>query len=159
MGLDITAYKKLSVVEVPKLDEDGELVNWETEWIPGESMVWSEKHFPGRGEGIDPKKAYTWEDAFGFCAGSYSGYNWWRRQLEKFAEGEEFQELINFADNEGVIGFVVSKKLAEDFNDNMQKAVNFSESLGDESKYWLESYLDWKRAFEVASDNGAVEFR
>lgn len=62
MGLDITAYKNLKVVEEPQIDEDGELVNWDTEWRPGASMEWSEKHFPGRGEGIDPQKVYSWKE-------------------------------------------------------------------------------------------------
>lgn len=87
MGLDITAYKKLTVVENPKVDEDGELENWESNWQPGPSMDWSEKHFPGRGEGIDSKLVYEWEGRIGFRAGSYSGYNWWRSKLESLAEG------------------------------------------------------------------------
>lgn len=158
MGLDITAYKKLKVVENPQLDEDGEIVNWETEWRPGGSMEWSEKHFPGRGEGVDPQKVYTWEDSLEFRAGSYSGYNWWRARLEKFAEGEDFQELINFADNEGVIGSVVSRKLANDFNKNAERASLYALTLGEEADYWFKLYKLWQEAFEMAADSGAVDF-
>jgi hypothetical protein len=157
MGLDITAYKKLKIVENSILDEDGNPVNWETEWKPGVSMEWSEQHFPGRGEGIDPNTVYTWEDEFGFRAGSYTGYNWWRNKLEEISDGESFQELINFADNEGVIGYVVSKKLAKDFTENEERAVEFAKKL-DESEWWLNQYRNWKRAFEIASENGAVDF-
>lgn len=45
MGLDITAYKRLGVVENPEIDEDGYLENYETEWTPGISMKWSETYF------------------------------------------------------------------------------------------------------------------
>ncbi|MES1046340.1 hypothetical protein HYI36_00780 [Bacillus sp. Gen3] len=157
MGLDITAYRKLKVVENPQIDEYGELENWDTEWRPGGSMEWSEKHFPGRGEGIDPQKVYSWEEEFGFRAGSYSGYNWWRAKLEQFASGNDFDELINFADNEGVIGFIVSKKLAKDFKENEIKAKEFAETIND-GDWWFSQYQRWKKAFEIASDNGAVDF-
>lgn len=162
MGLDISAYKNLKVVENPKLDEDGDLVNWDIEWTPGESMEWSEKNWPGRGEGLEHDKVYTFEDEFSFRAGSYSGYNWFRKELKHFAKAsgkeEDFQELINFADNEGVIGPVVSKKLAEDFADNYNDAKEYADSLND-GDYWFSSYENWKQAFEVASINGAVNFR
>ncbi len=157
MGLDITAYRKLKVVEEPKFDEYGDLVEWDTQWKPGGSMEWSEEHFPGQGEGVDPQKVYTWEEAFGFRAGSYSGYNWWRAKLELFAEGEDFRELINFADNEGVIGPVVSKKLAKDFEKNKEKAQEFSKTL-DDGEWWFGQYKRWQEAFEMAADNGAVDF-
>lgn len=159
MGLDIRAYKNLTEVINPELDEDGDNVHWDTEWTPGASMKWSEKHFPGRGEGIDADKTYKWEDTYGFRAGSYSGYNRWRRALERFAVNKAFYELTEFADNEGVIGFVVAKKLAKDFADYEEQAKAYAKELGEEGEYWLEKYYDWKQAFEMASENGAVEFR
>lgn len=158
MGLDITAYKNLKAVENPELDEDGELVNWENEWKPGASMEWSEENFPGRGEGIDFKKVYTWKEAFDFRAGSYSGYGWWRHNLDRFMGKTAFQELIDFADNEGVIGFIVAQKLANDFKANYEKVEKFSETLGENGDYWLQSYRNWQKAFEMAADHGAVDF-
>lgn len=161
MGLDITAYKRLVVVENPEIDEDGELIHWDSNWQPGASMDWSEKHFPGRGEGIDSKAVYCWEDRYGFRAGSYSGYNHWRSQLESFAKkigkNEAFQELIDFADNEGVIGPIVSKKLANDFTENKMEALKFSKTLEDDG-WFFEKYEDWELAFTMAADNGAVDF-
>lgn len=158
MGLDITAYRKLEIVATPKNDEHGKWDNCEREWRPGESMEWSEKHFPGRGEGIDPHEVYTWKEQFSFHAGSYSGYGWWRSKLEEFKGDVAFQELIDFADNEGVIGFVVSKKLAGDFAKHEESAVEFSKTLGENGKSWLDLYSSWKVAFEMALDNGAIEF-
>lgn len=158
MGLDITAYKKLSVVENPKFDDDGDLVDWESQWRPGASMVWSEKHFPGRGDGIIPETVYSWEEEYDFPAGSYHGYNFWRSKLNDFMGDKAFQELINFADNEGVIGPVVSKKLAKDFADYEEQATAYSESLEDNGKWWIDKYHSWKKAFEMASDGGAVDF-
>ena len=39
----------------------------------------------------------------------------WRDKLNEFAGNVAFQELIDFADNEGVIGSELSKKLYDDF--------------------------------------------
>ena len=157
MGLDITAYKKLKVVEKPEIDEYGDIVNYDTEWKPGAGMKWSEECFPGRGEGIEPLKVYSWGKSFEFRAGSYSGYNLWRSKLKSFARDSSFQELINFADNEGVIGPIVSKKLAKDFKENEVKAKEFSDTF-DDGEYWIALYIKWQKAFEMATDNGAVNF-
>lgn len=160
MGLDVTAYKKLKVVECPQLDKYGELVNWETEWRPGASMEWSEKHFKGRGEGVVASNVYTYEDSFDFRAGTYSGYNFWRAKLDEFKGSEAFQELINFADNEGVIGYVISKKLLEDFKKYEKEAEEFSKTFDDvgDGKWFIRQYRVWMKAFEMASDGGAVSF-
>lgn len=157
MGLDITAYKKLKVVENPEFDEYGELVNWRTEWRPGESMKWSEKHFKGRGEGVDADSVYTFESGYGFGAGSYSAYNYWREILEQFKGNVAFQELINFADNEGVIGPVVSKKLFEDFTRYEKEAEEYAKTIED-GEWFIKQYRKWLKAFGVASDGGAVDF-
>lgn len=158
MGLDITAYKKLSKVENPKLDDDGYPENWQTEWKPGGGMIWSESCFPGRGEGVEPNTVYKYEDEFDFRAGSYSGYGWWRERLEEISDGNSFLELINFADNEGVIGSVVSKKLYNDFVSNAELAEKYSKTIGEDGEYWFDKYNSWMKAFEMAMDDGAVNF-
>lgn len=161
MGLNIIAYRQLKPVQNPTLDEDGYPISWEAEWKPGTSMKWSENIWPGRGEGISPDTVYTFDDKFDFRAGSYNGYNRWREKLEEFADGRDlFLELINFADNEGVIGPIVSAKLAIDFMENAEAAISFANARIDESEHewWLEKYSDWRKAFEMASDNGAVDF-
>lgn len=157
MGLDITAYKNLKEVVNPQIDGEGYPINDETEVKFGTSMKWSEKYFPGRGEGIDADKVYTWEDSIGFRAGSYSGYGRWRATLENFAEGNQFYELIEFADNEGTIGYVVSAKLYKDFKDNEDRAKKYSKNM-DDGEYWFEKYKEWEEAFEYAKEHGAVNF-
>lgn len=162
MGLDITAFCQMAPVLNPELDSAGEPKDWKNHFMPGSSMEWSEKAFPGRGEGIDARTVYSFADSFSFRAGSYSEYNVWRRKLalmvgvpEKIMFTERtgpFAELINFADNEGVIGPVVSAKLAKDFADHLHEA----EVIG---CWFLDSYKNWHKAFKMASDNGAVDFR
>lgn len=163
MGLDITAYKGLIKVENPELDESGCPENWEAEITF--STEYTERGFPGRTAGLpDEKEVYAFEDKCGFRAGSYSGYNNWRNQLAKLAgykcdkdcwnnhTSGPFYELINFFDNEGIIGPIVAAKLAMDFSEFKAKA----EAVEDE--YLFEKYCEWRNAFIMASDNGVVVF-
>ncbi|MGL6217484.1 MAG: hypothetical protein ACRC36_05570 [Lacrimispora sphenoides] len=157
MGLDITAFKKLKKVETPEVDKYGYPIG-DNQWCPGESMVWSEQEFPGRGKGIEPWCVYTWGDIVHTRIGSYSSYNGWRDVLEEFRTNKDFEELIEFADNEGVIGYVVAEKLAKDFEKNLDKAKKFSDNLDNYGEGWFNKYLLWKEIFEFASDEGAVDF-
>lgn len=160
MGLDITAYKQLQVVEDAKRDENGELFDDSTQWEPRYDMEWSEKHFKGRAEGINPELVYTWHEELYFNAGSYSSYNLWRAHLETFAKSLDdgaFYELIMFADNEGVIGPVVSKKLLQDFTRYHAQAKVYADTLND-GEQWFDKYNKWQEAFTYGSDNGAVLF-
>lgn len=157
MGLDITAYKKLKEVENPHFDEWGELVDQENEWQPEAAMEWSESVWPGRGKPLNPHSVYSWEKEYEFRAGSYSGYNWWRDKLAEFSEDNAFEELIDFADNEGVIGSEVSRKLYDDFTTYHRKAFEFSLTF-DDGDWWFQKYCDWEAAFEMAKEDGAVKF-
>ena len=178
MGLDITAFSDLKKLDVV-LDEDGEPINPETrEPIDYDLRVYANPDFPGRADGVEDRAHYTADDSFGFRAGSYSGYNRWRDELARLAgypevtvmsygreqkthcaacwSGQEgpFSELINFSDCEGTIGPVVSAKLAKDFADFQETADAFDWSC----KYHNDLYSDWRKAFEMAAKNGAVNF-
>lgn len=134
--------------------------------------------FVDRADGVQPGIYRVLGEEFGFAAGSYGGYNEWREQLAELAgypplpyksdweskarsrhaagawaakEGP-FWELIHFADNEGCIGPKTSAKLAKDFADFQAKADEHA------SKWFRGRYAEWRRAFELASDNGAVSF-
>lgn len=156
MGLDIIAYRKLKKVENPILDEDGYPVDYSNQWKSSISIDLSETYFPGRAAGIEDA-VYTWDDDYYFRAGSYIGYSNWRDTLSELSNGSDFIELINFSDCEGVIGPVVSKKLYKDFETNYSRAIKLSKKIKD-GDYWISKYENWMRAFEYASDNGAVIF-
>lgn len=115
---------------------------------------------------------------FDFSAGSYSGYNDFREKLAKFAGYPEidytdyfqrtvksaaaycwqiasegpFYEIINFSDCEGIINAEKSKKLYEDFSLNLDKAELYFDSWD------ITIYKNFMYAFELASNNGYVEF-
>lgn len=168
MGLDISAYSYLRPAENVEM-EDGEPKDWARYWRPGASMEWSEKQWPGRGEGIDPTTVYEKHGTFDFRAGSYSAYNEWRDWLAKvagFASAEEcwdrgklgdpFFELIHFADNEGVIGPKVAAKLAEDFRANILRALDLRPV--EHGGWYIDQYVLWWAACLTASHHGAIDF-
>src|SRR6185369_8640605 len=110
MGLDITWYTGLAVDEAARFNDCGE---------PPDDRVNFHRnpHYPERADGVTEGAIYSYADRDGFRAGSYSGYNAWRRQLAKLAgwgsdddcwnSGDKpgpFKELICFSDCEGVIG-------------------------------------------------------
>ena len=87
----------------------------------------------------------------------------------KKINGEEFKmkpfyELICFSDCEGVIGPEISKKLYQDFLDFDEKAKDFQKNNTDfypspyQGDYFYQLYQNWKEAFRVASEYGAVFF-
>jgi hypothetical protein len=164
MGLDITAYRKLWPAPQAEVDSDGYPKEYDKFAHFGSATIqWTEEHWPGHSDGIKPG-VYGFAEAHGFRAGSYGGYNQWRNQLSCVMRGKPaedlwkepiagpFAELIHFADNEGVIGPTVAAKLAKDFADNQARA----EAVTDE--YFLKKYNEWRKAFELAADDGAVDF-
>ena len=111
---------------------------------------------------------YEFKEQYAFRAGSYVGYGQWRSALCYLSLGvnpnavwqtpndyadKPFYELIDFSDCEGIIGTGVSVKLAHDFFINLK---NISEKGPDE--YFILKYSDWRKAFEMASNNGFVSF-
>lgn len=129
MGLDITAYRGLKKVQNPILTEDGYPENDDVQWKPGESMKWSESIWPGKGEPIEYDSIYEWDDS-----------------------------LIDFADNEGVIGSKLAKKLYNDFLFYHKEAEKYAEKLEKDNEWFINKYCDWEKAFMFASNDGAVEF-
>lgn len=171
MGLDCSAYRQIKRVEPQPEFEDtpDDMVN-----------LFVNPDFPGRADEIKDG-LYTYAEEFDFAAGSYSGYNTWREQLAKLAAypavrhesrgcevrrlhsagawaatGGPFWELIHFADNEGTIGAAVAAKLAKDFADFQSKADAFEEA--DHDGWFRAKYAEWRKAFEMAADGGAVDF-
>lgn len=161
MGLSVSAYKKISKVDVT--NDDGERLGYLRAWVNPD--------FPGRADEIEHRAWYAYEDSCKGISRSYGGYGDWRNQLAELAgwptkpgakrshaesaweaESGPFWELINFADNEGVIGAAVSAKLAKDFAAYQEKADAHPD------QFFRAGYADMRRAFELAADGGCVDF-
>jgi len=155
MGLDITAYRGLRALRTLEPYDD----NYDHDDV----SFYVNPDFAGRADGVDCSQAYEAEEAHRFRAGSYGGYNRWREWLASLVDttpqrvwaGEKpaaFGELILFSDCEGTIGPVVAARLAQDFAAYETKAAE----SGDE--WFMQVYRDFKLAFEMATDRGAVSF-
>jgi len=107
-----------------------------------------------------------------FRAGSYSGYNLWRRLLCRFVHGVEpeevwqhprrykgkpFVELIDFTDCDGRIGAKVAAKLAQDFRDHAKRAKDYATTIEDGGYLWG-VYEEFAKAFALAAEDGALAF-
>lgn len=165
MGLDITAYQNVNLVEVLLTYEDYE-EKYDNEWEKYD-YVHSCQDFPDRLPPLEVGGVYTFEKKFWFRAGSYSGYNSWREELAAMAlsvtpreiwnnpdrfSGMPFVELINFSDCEGHLGSEVCKKLLKDFDTFVAKAEQI------EVDYFFELYQNWHKAFRMAANNGYIDF-
>ena len=173
MGLDVSAYAHLTPVdsETVERDEDGLIVRYD-DFVDFFYLIEAtEAHWSGRTEGLAKGPcAVGLRKGHCFRAGSYGSYNQWRQKLAALVDTTPeaawsgryrgpFWELINFSDCEGVIGPVVSAKLAKDFRDHRQKAEAFeAPRLHSGDEWFISIYRDFQLAFEIASAGGAVQF-
>jgi hypothetical protein len=146
MGLDISAYSRLEPIR--DYPDDG---NYD---YPNETVIYVNTDFPGRCDEFDgePRKVYAFAEKFVFRVGSYSGYNDWRGWLARVAGANSakalwdkvgdptfgfeakavpFIELINFSDCEGTIGTAISRKVAADFVQHREKALEMAKKMPD----------------------------
>ena len=129
-----------------------------------------------------------WRDELAHAAGYYGGSSdVWAKVDGGGYKGRPFEELINFSDADGFIGPVVSKKLYQDFVDNEKKIMTTidkwvlmkghpdhtpgflkqrkedgqeenDEYTLDDVRWFRLKYDEWKKAFSLASNYGAVIF-
>lgn len=176
MGLDVTAHRKIAKLDAV-FDQYGEPINPVTrEAIEDGFQLYVNSDFPGRADGIEDGAVYRSEAFKHVSAGPYSYYNRWRDELAKLAGWPEgsyeqygktwpshaasawnadsgpFYELICFSDCEGTLGTAACVKLAKDFAEHQGKA----DAHGDER--FRMKYGEWRAAFELAADGGAMKF-
>lgn len=145
MGLDISAYENLQYLE--EATEDNYHIGVQV-YDSGFDRL----------DGLVEGMYSTSGRIHDFRAGSYSGYNAWRSNLEEFANqlnDGSFEELTNFSDCEGCIGPKTSAKLFQDFSRHYQAA---KQHQCDDHEWFIDKYEDWMKAFRIAANNGAVVF-
>lgn len=164
MGLDISAYGGMAMAPAARCDGDGYPIDPSHVLIHPSVIEFTEGHWPGRAGDLKAG-VYTCAHMEGFRAGSYSGYGRWREWLARRAgygsalqvwtqkPSGPFVELIDFADNEGVIAGEVAAKLARDFAENEERIL-----AGEADGHFIRLYRLWRSAFELAADRGAVVF-
>lgn len=165
MGLDITAHRKISLLDLAPNDDACE---------HGGFRVFNAAGFASRASDLITDAAYSSAEQMSFSL-SYGGYNDWRETLARLAgysaapdsdddrhahsagawqaRGGPFWELINYSDCEGVIGTAVSTKLAKDFADHEEGIKAATTDVFFHKRYDL-----FRAAFEMATDGGCVEF-
>ena len=165
MGLQITAYNRLELVEGTKEQEQDYFENVNSRII----TLFDNPEFPFH---IGMLKGHTLYkikgQSFSFRSGNTRSFKEWKEWLAKVGGYKElsdvwktkqygpFVELLNFSDSEGTIGPVLSRKLSQDFNDYEEIAKEKTKELA----YGYDFYKNWKKAFNLAArDNGVVIFK
>ena len=176
MGLDITAYSHLKHIGKHEIDPDN------NEGEPG-PHCYADNHvhafaydsFPQSFRGLPILSTESWGDGTGyfeagcmetteqteeidFHAGSYTGYNYWRSDLQRQFNPDTkpdlpFYELIWFADNEGSIGPEAAADLLADFREHADRYV-----LPEHYASYPKIYGNWTRACELAANSGLIRF-
>ena len=160
MGLDITAYRKLTKVEGAKIvdyepcDADGEPLDFWTHLY-----VLQPEGFEGREAPFEIGGVYAAEETHEFRAGSHGSHLSSRHDYAESAWRADSGPLwgwINFPDCEGVIGSDVAKKIYAE----MQKMEITPENFESDDQYrnFMDKWGEWLIAFEMAADDGAIRF-
>lgn len=177
MGLDITAYSRLTPVgfheKDPELNEGDSGGDWC--YYEGHVQAFAYARFPQSFRGVPVLRTIAGgvsiveggcfevtdeSRSMKFRAGSYGSYSEWRDDLQRqFNPGivadMPFYELIHFAGNEGCIGPEAARDLLEDFRTHFERYMPPAE----DRDWFLDKYKSWMKAFEAAADGGLVEFR
>lgn len=165
MGLYIKACRNIKLIgHAQDVDEFDERYDYKVAaYVASVSM----QEFPEHATGLEPNGVYSFDEKFTFEAGSYSGYQEWREWLaetvfgvsarviwdnpQKYV-GQPFVELIDFSPTEGYINASISAKLAKDFADHQAVSDNHPDEMD------RQRYNGFRKAFEIASDSGFVDF-
>jgi hypothetical protein len=173
MGLDVLAVSKLRFVSSEAPDEDE----------PGHYHFTGQPDYPDHARPLVPGyyAAEPGSEEHLFRGGSYGGYNLWRLRLANFAlglslttveqfallalrehlfAGRAFAPLLFFSDCDGEIGPTLSRLLAADFAQYQAAAEEWHRRnpATQDQMGLFPKYNDWRRAFELAADNGLVMF-
>jgi hypothetical protein len=181
MGLDITAYSQITLLEIlpneqawqqkyGDADEDDDAPDPD----PPLLFLSADLPFPERLTPlvVPPSGIAVYQgtgDAFAFRAGPYSYYNHWREQLSLLVTGLPperlwktrdraetrrlpFYLLIDFSDCDGAIGPQAAQTLAQQFAQFQLQA----NAYDDDDFRGL--YADFRRGFELVGTTGVVVF-
>lgn len=157
MGLDITAYSKIKLIESQNEDDVDEC-SWSIVKPHGLDDL-----APEYEEGLYINEFSVELD---MCAGSYGNYFQWRNQFailvgyKDFTDAcdnpdtsKPFTQLITYGDCEGCIGPAVAAKLAAEF-----KKHDADIQARAPSDYFYKKYKQWQELCELASDDGVIIF-
>jgi hypothetical protein len=184
MGLDIMAISNLE--KKIKMDPRVKVLSWQIRPKVKETRIkidvtpyGSEHGGFNKCEDMEGGK-YAETDAtveHHFRAGSYGGYNTFRKYLSRalcgvepeaiWATPEDFKaapmfEMINFSDCEGILGTGICKKIHPQFVENREKFENYlKEQFGydeNEVRWQMSTYDDFTEAFRLGAENGIVVY-
>jgi hypothetical protein len=184
MGLDIMAISNLK--KKHKMDPRVKALSWQVRPKVNETRITIDKTPYGSEHGgfnkCEDMEGGKYEETdltveHHFRAGSYGGYNTFRRLLcealvgvdvntlwespDSYKESPGF-EMINFSDCEGILGTAVCQKLHPQFVENRGKFETYLREGRafdeDEIRWQITTYDDFTEAFRLGAENGIVVY-
>lgn len=162
MGLDVTAHRNVSIAPFKNWEEFEDNYDKIEERV-FEAFVITDAWLD-RISDLEQGKLYCAKESESGISYAYSYHSYIRNEVCKMIgenedswssgeliKGSDFEEWLNFADNEGCISTTTCKKLYQDFKKWLPKAKELN-------KEWLGRYETWMHSFWFASENGAVEY-
>ena len=172
MGLDITAYKGIKLIENPNMGDTNHPEVWANQvYISIGNSEWEQ------GDDLEVGRVYEFSDVISVYSSSYSTYGNLRNELARIAgyepliAGSKYRgiyaarvcdnweqgkrgilaELIYFADNEGEIGTKTTRKILNDLHAISKHSSELNE--------WNQGLLtNLIQTFEFAAVDGFVQF-
>ena len=152
MGLDISVYQNIRLLSTDVKEDRIRIENGEidfTAYVIHESWEPRIKNLKNDGE-------YSGDCVYSEFSSGYISYSHFRSQLDNLSpltgKGTPFNEVIDFADNEGCIDWETSAKLYRDFVDFHDKAMK----TFDKALIW--KYETMMESFRLGAQNGVVKF-
>ena len=128
MGLDITAYKNVKLVENPVFDEDGDITHPEN----GVKIYGSGAEQPWvQADDLEVGQVYEYEDRLsGYCS-AYSTYSTLRDELARIAGYEEYKYLDGYRDGRFYAARVIHEWIENDNQGLLAELIFFSDCDGE----------------------------
>jgi hypothetical protein len=186
MGLDITAYSNIKRADDQTREDDDAIRLWKHRDFPDhlgidEGVYETTPETRTHKFGAGPYSAYNrFRNKLAQCTLGVTSDSVWEDELSYASK--PFYNLINFSDCDGTIGPDMSADLYQDFVENrerfirnLRQEIDFTKETDNplslepefildlnleesDIEYYIEQYDELTRAFELAKDNGIVDF-
>lgn len=128
MGLDITAYKNVKLVESPEFDEDGDITHPEN----GVKIYGSGAEHPWvQADDLEVGQVYEYEGRLSGYRSPYSTYSTLRDELARIAGYEEYKNLDGYRDGRFYAARVIHEWVENDKQGLLAELIFFSDCDGE----------------------------
>lgn len=167
MGLDVTAYSKLTKVEtVTVCADDGEFYGADAAVIEdGWSKYMQVKFgqleikYPATISGLSGEGVYSFEMSTDLHM-NYPAVEFWRDNIERMCDLYDLpiDQFVVHLWHGDFCGPRMAYLLAFTFAAHKETAQRYAEQIGKDGEWFLRKYNEWAAIYELAANNGVVHY-